>query len=156
MSFIAKKKKYKFAVKLTLEGLSSVPYINGLLYAKVRLIDGGSFVATSAREEVTDHCVKWNSRFDFECKMSANASNGVLNSCLLRVSVRKVGRSTRLATRALHPSIPSHSPPSSLPLSSCPAACDVVLVVRCFTHSHTPVHVHHVPCTSFPAHTHSR
>ena len=90
MSFIVKKKKYKFAVRLTLEGLSSVPYINGLLYAKVRLVDGGHFVATSSREEVNDHMVRWDSKFDMECKMSANASNGVLNSCLLRISVRKV------------------------------------------------------------------
>ena len=84
------RKKYTFAVKLTLEELSSVPYINGLLYAKIRLIDGGSFVTTSTREEVVDHCVKWGSRFETECKMNANASNGVLNSCLLRISVRRV------------------------------------------------------------------
>lgn len=47
--FMAKKKKYKFSVILYLEGLSSVPFINGLLYAKVRLLDGGSFVHQSPR-----------------------------------------------------------------------------------------------------------
>lgn len=91
MSFsIGKKKKYKFAVRLRLEGLSSVPYINGRLFAKVRLIDGGSFCQESEREEVNDHCVKWDRKFEFECRMSANASNGVLSSCLIRISVRRV------------------------------------------------------------------
>ena len=42
------------------------------------------------REEVKDHCVKWGRTFEFDCKMNANASNGVLNSCMLRISVRKV------------------------------------------------------------------
>ena len=87
-------KKYRFAVRLTLEGLSSVPYINGLLHAKVRLMDGG-FVAVTSGQEVVDHKVRWDSKFDMECKMSANASNGVLNSCLLRISVRKDGGGRR-------------------------------------------------------------
>lgn len=49
MSFMAKKKKYKFSVKVELEGMSSVPFINGVLYAKARLMDGGNFVQTSQR-----------------------------------------------------------------------------------------------------------
>ena len=42
------------------------------------------------REEVEDHKVKWGAKFEFVCKMSASASTGVLDPCLLRVSVRKV------------------------------------------------------------------
>ncbi|KAK9498773.1 hypothetical protein O3M35_003336 [Rhynocoris fuscipes] len=41
------------------------------------------------REEVQDHKVKWGAKFEFVCKMSANASTGVLEPCMLRVSVRK-------------------------------------------------------------------
>uniref|UniRef100_T1IDY6 C2 NT-type domain-containing protein n=1 Tax=Rhodnius prolixus TaxID=13249 RepID=T1IDY6_RHOPR len=40
-------------------------------------------------EEVQDHKVKWGAKFEFVCKMSANASTGVLDPCMLRVSVRK-------------------------------------------------------------------
>ncbi|XP_054257347.1 uncharacterized protein LOC128982414 [Macrosteles quadrilineatus] len=40
-------------------------------------------------EEVQDHKVKWGANFSFQCKMSANASTGVLDQCILRVSVRK-------------------------------------------------------------------
>ena len=42
------------------------------------------------REEVQEHTVRWNAKFEFLCKMSANASTGVLDPCILRISVRKV------------------------------------------------------------------
>lgn len=41
------------------------------------------------REEVKSHTVKWGQQFSFPCKMSANASTGVLDPCLLRISIRK-------------------------------------------------------------------
>ncbi|KAL6448077.1 hypothetical protein ACFW04_000248 [Cataglyphis niger] len=40
-------------------------------------------------EEVQEHTVRWNAKFEFLCKMSANASTGVLDPCILRISVRK-------------------------------------------------------------------
>lgn len=44
----------------------------------------------SSREEVGNHCVKWGKDVTFSCKMTANASTGVLDSCNYRVSIRKV------------------------------------------------------------------
>ena len=44
----------------------------------------------SYREEVQDHTVRWGAKFEFVCKMSANASTGILDPCVLRVSIRKV------------------------------------------------------------------
>ncbi len=42
MAFIMiKKKRFKFKVDVELEELSSVPYVNGVLFCKVRLTDGG-------------------------------------------------------------------------------------------------------------------
>lgn len=41
------------------------------------------------REEVKNHTVKWGQKFEILCKMSANASTGVLDPCTLRISVRK-------------------------------------------------------------------
>ena len=43
------------------------------------------------REEVFDHQVKWHCKRKFVCKMIANANTGVLEPCVCRVSVRKVG-----------------------------------------------------------------
>ncbi|XP_032228049.1 protein FAM102B [Nematostella vectensis] len=84
-----KKKKFKFDVGFLLNALTSVPYVSGVIFAKMRLLDGGSFADFSTRKEVQNHCVKWNTNFKFPCKMTASAANGVLDVCRCRVSVRK-------------------------------------------------------------------
>ncbi|KAM3838687.1 EEIG family member 2 [Vipera latastei] len=84
-----KKKKFKFRVELELDDLSSVPFVNGILFCKVRLLDGGSFSGESSREVVQANCVHWRKRFSFICKISASATTGILDPCICRVSVRK-------------------------------------------------------------------
>ena len=49
MSFMMKKKKYKFSVEVGLEELTAVPFVNAVLFAKLRLLDGGSFVDYATR-----------------------------------------------------------------------------------------------------------
>ncbi|XP_065575655.1 early estrogen-induced gene 1 protein-like isoform X2 [Artemia franciscana] len=89
MEFILKKKKYKFQVELKLEELTAVPFTNAVLFAKVRLLEGGNFEAISTREEVFDHVARWQASFTFPCKMYASVSTGMLEPCICRVSVRK-------------------------------------------------------------------
>ncbi|KAM4662211.1 early estrogen-induced gene 1 protein isoform 1-T2 [Discoglossus pictus] len=89
MAFLTKKKKFKFQTSFTLEELTAVPFVNGVLFCKVRLLDGGDFVSLSSREEVQENCVRWKKKFTFVCKMSANPATGVLDPCICRVSVRK-------------------------------------------------------------------
>ncbi|XP_041276630.1 protein FAM102B isoform X2 [Onychostruthus taczanowskii] len=90
MAFIMmKKKKFKFRVELELDELSSVPFVNGILFCKVRLLDGGSFSGESSREVVQANCVRWKKKFFFMCKISASATTGILDTCTCRVSVRK-------------------------------------------------------------------
>lgn len=89
MAFLVKKKKFKFQTHVTLEELTAVPFVNGVLFCKIRLLDGGDFTASSSREEVHQNCVRWRKRFSFVCKMSANSNTGVLDPCMCRVSVRK-------------------------------------------------------------------
>ncbi|XP_069025093.1 early estrogen-induced gene 1 protein-like [Embiotoca jacksoni] len=89
MSFLLKKKKFKFQVHFTLEELTAVPFVNGVLFCKIRLIDGGDFTILSSREEVQQNCVRWRKKFSFLCKISANPISGVLDACVCRVSVRK-------------------------------------------------------------------
>lgn len=48
-SMMMKKKKFKFKVDFELAELSSVPFVNGVLFCKMRLLEGGSFVAESPR-----------------------------------------------------------------------------------------------------------
>lgn len=52
MSFIlAKKKRFKFKIDFDLDELSSVPFVNGVLFCKVRLLDGG-FAEESSRWDI--------------------------------------------------------------------------------------------------------
>ncbi|XP_029016069.1 early estrogen-induced gene 1 protein isoform X1 [Betta splendens] len=88
MAFFVKKKKFKFQTHLTLEELTAVPFVNGVLFCKLRLLDG-DFVATSSREEVEENCVRWRKRFTFVSKLSANPHTGVLDPSVCRLSVRK-------------------------------------------------------------------
>lgn len=44
----------------------------------------------TCREVVQANCVRWKKKFIFMCKISANATTGVLDTCICRVSVRKV------------------------------------------------------------------
>lgn len=48
-SFIVKKKKYKFQVEICLEELLEVPFVSAVLFAKLRLLDGGNFQDHSTR-----------------------------------------------------------------------------------------------------------
>ncbi|KAM6316243.1 early estrogen-induced gene 1 protein isoform 2-T2 [Podargus strigoides] len=89
MAFLMKKKKFKFQTSFTLEELTAVPFVNGVLFCKIRLLDGGDFASLSTREEVQENCVRWKKKFTFVCKMSANPATGLLDPCICRVSVRK-------------------------------------------------------------------
>ncbi|XP_057215989.1 protein FAM102A isoform X2 [Triplophysa rosa] len=89
MAFLMKKKKFKFQIHFTLEELTAVPFVNGMLFCKIRLLDGGDFSIASSRQEVQENCVRWRKKFSFVCKMSASSTTGVLDPCICRVSVRK-------------------------------------------------------------------
>ncbi|KAL4609324.1 protein FAM102A isoform X2 [Arapaima gigas] len=89
MAFLMKKKKFRFQISFTLEELTAVPFVNGVLFCKIRLLDGGDFTCASSREEVQQNCVRWKKKFSFICKMSASSTTGVLDPCICRVSVRK-------------------------------------------------------------------
>lgn len=89
MSFISKKKKYKFQVEFEVDELSNVPFVSGTLFTKVRLVDGGSFTECTNSAEVVGHSVQWKACFKFCCKMVSNVTSGVLEPCFCRVSVRK-------------------------------------------------------------------
>lgn len=43
MAFMMKKKKYRFNVEVQLHDLDNVTWINEVIFAKIRLLDGGSF-----------------------------------------------------------------------------------------------------------------
>ncbi|XP_022702793.1 protein FAM102B-like isoform X2 [Varroa jacobsoni] len=89
IGMLLKKKKYRFLVDCTIEELTAVPYVNAILFAKLRLLEGGTFTEESPRLEVSDHSVRWHKTFSFQSKMTANAATGVLDACHCRVSIRR-------------------------------------------------------------------
>ncbi|XP_002126156.2 early estrogen-induced gene 1 protein-like [Ciona intestinalis] len=93
------KKRFKFQISLLVDELNLVPFVTEVLYCKVRLRNGGTYVNTTEREKVKDHCVSWRSKFQFSCKMSADPNTGVLDPCVVRVSVRKEVRGGRSAAK---------------------------------------------------------
>ncbi|NXI01916.1 F102B protein, partial [Pachycephala philippinensis] len=97
MAFIMmKKKKFKFRVELELDELSSVPFVNGILFCKCMVLNicatNTEHVLSPCREVVQANCVRWKKKFFFMCKISASATTGILDTCTCRVSVRKVSR----------------------------------------------------------------
>jgi len=84
-----KKKKFIFGVDLEVQELTSITFVTGVVFCKVRQINGGSFSALTSRRSVVDHSARWGSSFKISCKMVANSSTGILETCLCRVSVRK-------------------------------------------------------------------
>uniref|UniRef100_V9L206 C2 NT-type domain-containing protein n=1 Tax=Callorhinchus milii TaxID=7868 RepID=V9L206_CALMI len=88
MEFLVRRKRFRFAVGLTMEKLSAVPFVTGILFCKIR-VRGSSFSEVTSREEVRDHCVRWRKKSRFTCSMSADPVTGVLEPCVCRVSVRK-------------------------------------------------------------------
>lgn len=83
------KKRFKFQVSLFIDELTAVSSVTGVLYCKVRLQNGGTYSDSTGRQTVKDHCVVFQSKFDFTCKMSAAPNTGILDSCVIRLSVRK-------------------------------------------------------------------
>lgn len=84
-----KKKRFKFDVTFEVDELLMVSFVSGALFAKIRLLNCGSFKDYTNTEEVVDHKVRWQKKFCFECTMVANSTTAVLEPCTCRISVRK-------------------------------------------------------------------
>ena len=74
MSFL-RKKKVKFNVELVVEKLTDVPLLNAVIFAKIRLIDCGSFVGVTLHRPVTAHQVDFMSPSPSIPQYDQSASN---------------------------------------------------------------------------------
>ena len=102
------RKKFHFEVVFKLEELLNCTYVSGVLFAKIRLKEGGHFSYSSKRlviadsyrcfyfslcfssVEVNKHKVSWDDEVRFPCKLYASANTAELEPCICKVSVRKV------------------------------------------------------------------
>lgn len=88
MAFI-KRKGVKFSVNLQVCRLSDVPLVNAIVFAKIRLLDSGSFEDTTERVEVLNHGASWSNQSQFICRISCDSQSGILEKCMCRISIRK-------------------------------------------------------------------
>ncbi|VDK47231.1 unnamed protein product [Cylicostephanus goldi] len=88
MAFL-KRKKVKFSVDLQVCNLSDVPLVNAVLFAKIRLLDGGTFDDCTERVEVFRNSCSWSHRSNFCCRITSDPTSGMLERCLCRISIRK-------------------------------------------------------------------
>ncbi|MBN3324212.1 STXB2 protein, partial [Atractosteus spatula] len=85
---LGRRKTHRFLATLFLHELANVPRLSGILFCKVRLLEG-SYARESPRQEVLLNAVHWGATFEFEARVSVNPHTGVLDSCVCRLSVRK-------------------------------------------------------------------
>lgn len=83
------RKKFHFEVVFKLQDLLNCTYVSGVLFAKIRLKEGGHFSHSSQRVEVISHAVSWEEEVHFPCKLYASANTAELEPCVCKVSVRK-------------------------------------------------------------------
>ncbi|PAV58766.1 hypothetical protein WR25_10829 [Diploscapter pachys] len=95
MSFLKNRKGFKFNVDLQVTSISDVPLVNAVLFAKVRLLEGGSFEDATERVDVSNHGASFSHRFSFSCKIPSDPLTGILERCNCRISVRKEQRGGR-------------------------------------------------------------
>ncbi|KAG8293901.1 hypothetical protein J6590_007568 [Homalodisca vitripennis] len=83
MAFMMKKKKYKFSVDVCIDELTAVPFVSAVLFAKVRLLDGGSFSETSSRKvsaqgrQVADYSISAEDFNSFFIELFSEARNNI-------------------------------------------------------------------------------
>lgn len=92
------KKRFKFQVTLLIDELCAIPMVTGVLYCKLRL-KNGTYTSNTSRKSIDSNCVSWHQRFEFSCKLSADPSTGILDPCIVRLSVRKEIRGGRSASK---------------------------------------------------------
>ena len=82
---------YKTAFPVNKESYS----FHSIVFAKLRLLDGGSFQGFSEERPVRSNVVAWNEDFSFHCKMTASAATCLLDECKCRVSIRTFMKGSR-------------------------------------------------------------
>ncbi|KAI1705584.1 protein FAM [Ditylenchus destructor] len=119
MSFLrVKKRRIQFNVELTVISLSDVPLLNAVIFAKVRLMDCGSFEGYTWHRPVRNYQVDFMKPlqpqpdepplempdvsesenpqpFRFQCRIPFDDRNGELEECKCKISLRKEDRSGR-------------------------------------------------------------
>eukprot|EP01135_Chromosphaera_perkinsii_P002373 Nk52_evm27s222 gene=Nk52_evmTU27s222 len=80
--------KIKFKIQLSVQELTSIPYVSGTLYARIKVKNANRFTGETAKRRIADHSVLWNETFEFVCSIPKDETSGVLDSCICKISIR--------------------------------------------------------------------
>ncbi|TGZ75689.1 hypothetical protein CRM22_000229 [Opisthorchis felineus] len=83
-----RRKQYQFEAIVKLHSLISVPYVNAVTFAKLRLLGTRNSSQYSPRVEIRNHTVSWNTEHKFLCKFRSNVETTVLEPNILKISIR--------------------------------------------------------------------
>ncbi|KAA3681483.1 uncharacterized protein DEA37_0002162 [Paragonimus westermani] len=83
-----RRKGYQFEAVVKLHSLISVPYVNAVTFAKLRLLNARHSSQYSPRVEIRNHTVTWNTEHRFLCRFRSNMETTILEPNVLKISIR--------------------------------------------------------------------
>jgi hypothetical protein len=88
----AKKRKLRFEVQLTLQELTNVATRDASVWVKVKC--PGCAAVESRRTKLADQAVVWGETFPLVCNMTVDDASNVVDSLVVRLSVRAAAAAT--------------------------------------------------------------
>ncbi|KAF8569197.1 hypothetical protein P879_04264 [Paragonimus westermani] len=88
MPILNRRKGYQFEAVVKLHSLISVPYVNAVTFAKLRLLNTRHSSQYSPRVEIRNHTVTWNTEHRFLCRFRSNMETTILEPNILKISIR--------------------------------------------------------------------
>ncbi|CAL8099713.1 unnamed protein product [Calicophoron daubneyi] len=85
---LGRKKRYHFEAVVRLHKLISVPYVNAVTFAKLRLLNTRHSSQYSPRAETHNHTVSWDTEHRFLCRFESNPETNILEPKILKISIR--------------------------------------------------------------------
>uniref|UniRef100_A0A0K0FK79 C2 NT-type domain-containing protein n=1 Tax=Strongyloides venezuelensis TaxID=75913 RepID=A0A0K0FK79_STRVS len=89
----------KFTVDIQIVELTDVSLLNGVLFAKVKSNENGKFRGETEHKEVKNHRVNWEKRFQFPVKIATDPNTGVLEKCMIKISIQREEKGGKIARK---------------------------------------------------------
>uniref|UniRef100_A0A0N4ZRS4 C2 NT-type domain-containing protein n=1 Tax=Parastrongyloides trichosuri TaxID=131310 RepID=A0A0N4ZRS4_PARTI len=89
----------KFTVDIQIVQLTDVSLLNGILFAKIKSNENGKFRGETEHKEINNHRVNWDKRFQFSVKIATDPNTGVLERCMIKVSIQREIKGGKIARK---------------------------------------------------------
>uniref|UniRef100_A0AC35TTU3 C2 NT-type domain-containing protein n=1 Tax=Rhabditophanes sp. KR3021 TaxID=114890 RepID=A0AC35TTU3_9BILA len=79
----------KFTATIQVQELADTSLLSGSLFARLKLNENGKIREETEHKEVMNHKVEWAKSFEFPLKISTDPATGILDKCIMKVSVQR-------------------------------------------------------------------